>query len=97
MLYFPKLKYKNKDSSNFINQQISKLYEEVIELKEAKEKHEILEETMDIIQVALSILDMYSSEELTQTSLYHNRKLKLRGWKKLLYWQVFQITKLKNM
>lgn len=80
MIYLPRLIYKNKESLIFLYQQIAKLYEEFIELKDSKSDNEILEETFDIMQVCMSIIDMYDYNAHVCTSRAHFKKLKHRNW-----------------
>lgn len=77
------LKYKYDDENMFINEQIGKLYEELVELKHAHEKKDsiqVLCETLDIIQVCISIVNTYNKKCISMCIRNHNEKLKSRGY-----------------
>lgn len=80
MSHFPILKYQ--DSQNFKEQQVAKLYEEILELKESKNMSmNELEECLDIIQICISIITRHSKENISRIFKFHLNKLTIRGWK----------------
>jgi len=77
-MQFPILKYKN--SINFREQQIAKLYEELIELRDSKTKENEIEECLDIIQICLSLILKHPKITIKKMFKFHNKKLISRGW-----------------
>jgi predicted house-cleaning noncanonical NTP pyrophosphatase (MazG superfamily) len=80
MSHFPILKYQ--DSQNFKEQQIAKLYEELLELKESNHMSlNEIEECLDIIQICISIIVRHSRDNILKMFKFHRQKLCVRGWK----------------
>jgi predicted house-cleaning noncanonical NTP pyrophosphatase (MazG superfamily) len=79
MSHFPILKY---DATvNFKEQQIAKLYEELLELKESKNMSmNELEECLDIIQICISLVSRHNAENIKKMFKFHRDKLCIRGW-----------------
>ena len=74
---------KNKETFEDI---LKKYQEESIELKEALQSGDdlqIAEETLDVIQICIGILDKLNSKEINVGQLVkrHNKKLVMRNWK----------------
>jgi NTP pyrophosphatase (non-canonical NTP hydrolase) len=83
-MQLPILDYKYEDKEMFLNQQIGKLYEELVELKHSYEKKDdvnIIAETLDIIQVCISILNTFKYRLVVSLIRNHNNKLTRRRWK----------------
>lgn len=74
------------DKNETLKQEREKLLEESIELMNAITSYDIentIEETLDVIQVCIGILDTLQKEEnidLEKEINKHNRKLLERGW-----------------
>lgn len=84
------------DKKDTWEKQASKLLEETKEVLEAiqeKDKEHVAEEVLDVIQVAIGMLDTLEGEgySLKHMICTHLKKLKKRGWKskKLIIFQVF--------
>ncbi|EJP6471396.1 nucleotide pyrophosphohydrolase [Clostridium botulinum] len=75
------------DKNETLKQEREKLLEESLELMNAITSYDIentIEETLDVIQVCIGILDTLGKEEnidLEKELNRHNRKLLKRGWK----------------
>jgi len=75
------------DKNETLKQEREKLLEESLELMNAITFYDIentIEETLDVIQVCIGILDTLGKEEnidLEKELNRHNRKLLKRGWK----------------
>ncbi|MCC5425562.1 MazG nucleotide pyrophosphohydrolase domain-containing protein [Clostridium botulinum] len=83
------------DKKDTWEKQADKLVEETKEVLEAiqeKDKEHIAEEVLDVIQVAIGMLDtLEEGQSLKQMICKHLKKLRKRGWrsKKLIVFQVF--------
>ncbi|NEZ46134.1 hypothetical protein FDF74_02775 [Clostridium niameyense] len=84
------------DKKDTWEKQASKLLEETKEVLEAiqeKDKEHVAEEVLDVIQVAIGMLDTLEGEgySLKHMIFNHLKKLRKRGWKskKLIIFQVF--------
>lgn len=84
------------DKNDTWQKQSGKLLEETKEVLEAiqeNDKEHVAEEVLDVIQVAIGMLDTLEEEgnSLKQMIFKHLKKLRKRGWKskKLIILQVF--------
>lgn len=65
MLLLPILKYQTLDKSEFERMQIDKLFEEIKEFRLEKDYIKRANELIDIIQVCLSLLNLFDTDILT--------------------------------
>lgn len=89
----PVLQYKNtKDIDYFEKKQLEKLLEEIEEFKTEDiriNKSNKICELLDILQVVLSFLELFSKEEIKKASTMHKSKLEAR-YKLIGKYEIYQ-------
>lgn len=79
----PEISYDYISEIDFKFSQLKKVKEEFEELYNAinnDDAENILEECLDIMQVCISIIKLYSKHKITKAFKFHNNKLENRGW-----------------